>query len=96
MERAFDIVKRAVLVFVVSLAVVYVCDGLWVWYRLANRQADDPLGAVTFYYATRLKNNRIEVFYDQPQAEVCVRSLFPHLGHRPCWYASRNTVKRIG
>jgi hypothetical protein len=96
MERAIDIAKRAVVIAVASVALVYVCDGLWVWYRMGNRRAGDPLGAVTFYYATTLKNNRVEVFYDQPQTEVCVRSLFPHLGHRPCWYASRDTVKRIG
>jgi hypothetical protein len=31
-----------------------------------------------------------------PQTELCVRSLFPHLGHSPCWYVSRRTVKIIG
>lgn len=78
------------------LGVLYVGDDLSVRYRMAHRKDSDPFEGVTYYYATPLKNGRVEVFYDQPQTEVCVHALFPHLGHGPCWYVTRHTVRRIG
>ena len=50
---------------------------------------------LTFYYSTQLKNGRVQVYYDQPQTEVCVRAVFPHGGRRPCWYARRESVRRV-
>jgi len=54
------------------------------------------MGAETFYYATLRKDGRVEIFWDQPQTEICVRSLLPHAGYRPCWYARRSPVRRVG
>lgn len=88
---------RALLIVAVVLpAAVYLCDSLWVEYRMRNPSAGAALGAVTFYYATPLKSGRVEIFFDQPQTEVCVRSLFPHAGHRPCWLVTPNHVKTVG
>lgn len=80
---------------VVALAVlVYVVDDLAVRYRLTKSRAD-ALDEVSMYYATRLKNRSIEIFYNRPVTETCVRSLFPHLGHPPCWYLRRHPVKLV-
>ena len=49
-----------------------------------------------FVWIEYRKNGRLEVFYNQPQSEVCVYALFPHAGYRPCWYAVRNKVRTIG
>ena len=46
-------------------------------------------------YATTLKNGKLEIFYNQPQTEVCIHAIFPHAGYRPCWYATRNTVRTV-
>ncbi len=87
---------RALLIVAVVLpAAVYLCDSLWIEYRMRNPSAGDALDAVTFYYATPLKSGRVEIFFDQPQTEVCVRSLFPHAGHRPCWLVTPNHVKTV-
>lgn len=94
MEQAM-IPKRIFLAAVVVFAAVYGCDYLWVRYRMANPKAGDAFGSVTFYDSTTMKNGKVEVFYDQPQTELCVHAIFPHLGNRPCWYASRRTVKSI-
>ena len=77
------------------LGIVYLVDDLSVRYRRAASK-DGTLDEVTFYYATTLKNGRVEVFYDQPQTEACVHALFPHLGLSPCWYAAQRSVRRIG
>ena len=58
----------------------------------------NPFGSVDVqpYYAIHLKNKKTEFDFDvPPQTNVCVRSLFPHLGYPPCWYASRKTSQRI-
>jgi hypothetical protein len=94
MEQAM-IPKRIFLAAVVVFAAVYGCDYFWVRYRMANPKAGDAFGSVTYYDSTTMKNGKVEVFYDQPQTESCVHSIFPHWGDRPCWYASRRTVKSI-
>ncbi|MGH9712392.1 MAG: hypothetical protein ACRD5M_03735 [Candidatus Acidiferrales bacterium] len=89
------ILKRVALVALALLAAAYVCDYLWVRYKVANPKAGDPFGSVTFYDSTTMKNGKVEVFYDQPQTQACVRAIFPHYGDQPCWYAGRKTVKSI-
>jgi hypothetical protein len=86
------VIVRGALVIVALLALVYVGDDLWVQYRMARASA---LDTVTVYYATKLKNGQLEIYYHQPVTEVCVRAMFPHLGHNPCWYVRRQTVKVI-
>jgi hypothetical protein len=90
------VAKRGLLAALFAVPVAFVCDDLQARYKMAHPTSGNPLGAVTFYYATPLKNGTLEVFYDQPQTETCIRSVFPHFGYRPCWYAGRTQVKRIG
>ena len=87
--------RRLLIGVAAALAILYLGDDLSVRYRMAHRSAADPLEEITFYYATTLKNGRGEVFYDQPQRTVCVHALFPHLGHRPCWFVAREPVKMV-
>jgi hypothetical protein len=47
------------------------------------------------YYAVGLKNKKTEFMFLEPENQVCVHSLFPHLGYSPCWYVGRGKVKRI-
>jgi len=94
-DHAVRIGKGALIVALASLAIVYGADYLWVRYKRGHPNVGDAFGAVTFYYSTRLKSNRIEIFYNQPQTEACVRSLFPHFGERPCWVAARQSVRQI-
>jgi hypothetical protein len=83
-SRIIAIARWAAVIGLVLLGVFYAVEGL--------RPQTETL---TFYYSTRLKNGREQVFYDQPQTEVCVRAVFPHGGRRPCWYARRKPVRVI-
>jgi hypothetical protein len=80
----------------VALAVVYVVEDVRVRYRMRRAETEEVLGAATFYYATLRKDGRVEIFWDQPQTEICVRALLPHAGYRPCWYARRSQVRTVG
>ena len=84
MSRVIASARWAAVIGLVLLGVFYAVEGL----RLQTE-------TLTFYYSTRLKNGREQVFYDQPQTEVCVRAVFPHGGRRPCWYARRKPVRVI-
>ena len=95
MRRARVVIGWALLGSLLLLGIVYLVDDLSVRYRTAASK-EGTLDEVTFYYATTLKNGRVEVFYDQPQTEACVHALLPHLGLSPCWYAARCTVRRVG
>jgi hypothetical protein len=74
---------------------VYLCDYLWVRYRIAKNR--NPFGVVNMrrYYAIPQKSGKTELVFQEPEDQVCVQSLFPHFGYSPCWYAKRNNVKRI-
>ncbi len=91
--RASSVARRALAAAALLGALLYAGDDLWARYRLAHARPGDPLDEVTFYYAARLKSGRVEIYYDQPGREACVRSIFPHFGYRPCWYAGRSGVR---
>ena len=94
MARIVTLVKWTVVVALVTLALVYAVEDVRIR-RAATAFSGSQTETLTFYYSTRLKNGRVQVFYDQPQTEVCVRTVFPHGGRRPCWYARREPVRRI-
>jgi hypothetical protein len=89
------ILKRITVGAVGLLVALYFGDYLRVRFRIAYPKSGDAFGTVTTFYSTSLKSGKTEVFFDQPQTETCVNSLFPHFGDRPCWYASRNYVKSL-
>ena len=95
MDRAIPVAKGLLLAAALSFLGVYASDYAWIEYRMGHDTAGDAFGSVTFYYATMLKSGRTEIFYDQPQTEVCIQALFPHAGYRPCWYAVRSRVRTI-
>jgi len=86
---------RVVGVAVLLAVFTYAGDYLSVRYRIPKGR--DPFSTVTIqpYYAIHEKNGRTEYDFAQPEAQVCVRSLFPHFGYSPCWYVNRHTDKRI-
>jgi hypothetical protein len=92
MPLVIAFVKRVLIVAALAVVLIYLAD----WARVARQPhtapGDPALDTLTFWLATPLKNGRVEVFYDQPQTEVCVRALFPHFGRRPCWYARRERI----
>jgi hypothetical protein len=90
-SRRIVVGRWAIGVALAALGAFYAVEDL----RLRSAAADAQTEALTFYYSTLLKNGRVQVFYDQPQREVCVRAVFPHGGRRPCWYARREPVRRV-
>jgi len=46
-------------------------------------------------YAVPQKNKKLEYYFDPPEAETCVNSLFPHFDVSPCWYVNRHKSERI-
>jgi hypothetical protein len=75
--------------------IAYLGDSLYIRYEVAGANSAAAFGNVRFYYAANLKNGKVTIYQDSPQNEVCVHALFPHYGYRPCWFASRNTVRVV-
>lgn len=87
--------KRILMIAVLLLLMVYAGDYLSVRYRIpASRQ---PFASVTVQrsYSVMKKDGKPDYYFDPPQAQPCVRSLFPHLGYTPCWYLNRHKVQQI-
>jgi hypothetical protein len=77
-----------------SSAVLYAGDYLLINWRIHKGQKPFETIQVESYSAVPEKNNRVEFFYNEPETEECVRSLFPHFDDNPCWYAARHRVNR--
>jgi len=88
------VVERILLGAILFAAALYAGDYLSVRFRIPNRE---PLGSVQVEksYAVKQKNGKLEYYFDPPEPEECVRSLFPHFGDRPCWYVERHKKKRV-
>ena len=79
----------------IAAGIAYLGDSLYIRHEAASADSAAAFGNVRFYYAAKLKNGKYTIFQDSPQNEVCVHSLFPHYGYKPCWFASRNTVRVV-
>jgi len=93
--RPKTLLKWAGAVLVAIAALVYAGDFVWFEFRIHYVKPNGPLETVTFFYATGVKGGKVEVFYDQPQTQICVHSIFPHGGYRPCWRFNRSRIQLI-
>ena len=95
MKRVLAILKLLLRIGVLVLGVLYIGDYVMVRYRIPKSR--DPYGTVPIqrYYAVTQKNGKPEFYFDPPTVQVCVHSLFPHLGYVPCWYLNRHRVQRV-
>jgi hypothetical protein len=96
-QRLLTIAKRLLIVAVVCVGILYVCDYFLIRYRMARPTTGNALGSVKIQrtYAIPHKDGKVEFVFGEPETQVCVRSVFPHLGYSPCWYASRRNLKPI-
>ena len=87
--------KRILIIALVPLAIVYTSDYVLIRYRMAKNRTPFETVTIQRYYAVPQKNRKTEFYFDQPETQACVHSLFPHFGYSPCWYLRRKKVKRI-
>lgn len=93
--RLHKSIKRATALTVLSFCVLYAGDYLSVRFRIpANRE---PLGSVKVQttLAVKQKDGKTEFYVNPPQDQVCVNSIFPHLGYPPCWYLRRKSTQLV-
>lgn len=97
MERFGTILKRALVVALLSVCGLYAGDYLYVRYRVTQQKSNDPFEVLQFrrLYAIPQKNGKDDFSFGDPESQTCVRSIFPHSGYSPCWYAIRNEKKPI-
>jgi hypothetical protein len=87
-----DAIRKTAIVVIAAVCLLYVGDYLLFRIRLARNSG--TIETISVYDSAKLKNGRVEVFYDVPLPETCVHSLFPHQGYNPCWYAKGSQVKQ--
>jgi hypothetical protein len=95
-SRARVIVGRALAIAVLAIALLYVCDSLYLRFILGGANSAAALGSVQYYPAAQQKNGTVQIYFESPQSETCVHAFFPHYGYNPCWYAKRKTVRLMG
>jgi hypothetical protein len=94
------IVKLVLISVVLLLVATFFGDYIYLRIRMMHAKPNDPVETIT---APRLlaideKGNKTEYDIDpvQPQQTgVCVHSLYPQLGHAPCWYLKKKFAQPI-
>jgi hypothetical protein len=85
----------AILLLCILTAAVFAVDYLVLRVRMAARgNSFDSVQVQRIYYMLQ-KNGKTEIIPGDMETQTCVRSLFPHFGYSPCWYARRRTEKRV-
>jgi hypothetical protein len=79
----------------VAIIVSFAGDFIVLRIRIAVHGSDSVTSTVATFTAAPLKDGKIDVYYDQPQPQACVRSIFPWLGEEPCWYLQRHAVNVV-
>lgn len=88
--------KRALAIFVLVLVAIYVGDFLSARFGIPGNRPIYGSVTVSQTLAVPLKDNKKEeYFFQPPQAETCVNSLFPHFGYPTCWYLQRHKSQRV-
>ncbi len=91
MKRALPRIIGGVILGVILL---YAVDYAMLHFRVARNQGYDSV-QVDIVYQIPQKGNKAEYVAADPQAQTCVRSIFPHLGFQPCWYLRRHQQQQI-
>lgn len=83
------LIQRILLVLLLLLIALYSVDYLILRYRISSNSGLDSV-LVKRMLVVHLKGNKIEYTPLDSIQEVCSRSIFPQLGHTPCWYLRRH------
>jgi hypothetical protein len=94
-DRKVKIVKRIGLILVILAALVYAGDYAVVRIPIPRSRTVFNTVTVRPYLAVGLKSGKSDLYFLDPRKETCINSLFPHLGHNPCWYVRKHTRQRI-
>jgi hypothetical protein len=94
MNCRMEDMKRVLIAVAFVACVLYGGDYVSVRFKIPGR---NPFGSVQVrrYYSVMKKDGKPDFYFDQPQSQTCVRSLFPHLGYTPCWYLNRHKTQKI-
>ncbi len=92
--RLWRSIQHAFLFLLLLLALVYAADYLVLRYRVSHGDGLQSI-LVKRMLVVHLKGNKIEYTPLDSVQEVCTRSVFPQLGHSPCWYLRRHPREQI-
>jgi hypothetical protein len=73
---------------------VYTGDLVSVRYGIPKGRATYGSVTVNDYLAIQMKDGKVEYDYVGTVETTCTNSLFPQLGHAPCWWLRRHREKR--
>jgi hypothetical protein len=89
------IIFKSLVALLSTAGLLYVGDYVVLRYRIARSGMPYDTVTVQVYYAVPQKTGKMEYDFQSSEQEICVTSLFPHIGHLPCWYARRHTDREI-
>ncbi len=88
--------QRAIIAVLAAAILIYLADYAILKIRVSTGSGASAFDSIPIIQGTPMKDGRVQIFTSDSQTETCVRSLFPHLGYRPCWYVRQNQMQLIG
>jgi len=74
---------------------LYFGDYLTVRFRIPKTRELFEVVKIQTSYAVKQKDGKTEFYFNPPENQTCVHSLFPHMGFTPCWYLNRKRKQQI-
>ncbi|HUO34068.1 MAG TPA: hypothetical protein VMU43_03665 [Candidatus Acidoferrum sp.] len=91
--------RNAILITMLALCALlialYAGDYIVLRIRVARHGPDSVLSTVNIFYAAPIKGGKMSIYYDAPQSQPCVRSIFPQLDYAPCWYLKSHAIRLV-
>ena len=88
-------IRKLLLIVVLLLLALYAGDYLSLKYRIPGNRAQFGTVQTRTSYAVEQKNRKTEYYFNPPENQTCVHSIFPQMGYNPCWYVERNRSMEI-
>ena len=88
------LLQRILLFLLLALLLSYAADYLILRYRISRNSGLESI-LVKRMLVVHLKGNKIEYTPLDSIQEVCTRSVFPQLGHTPCWYLRQHPREEV-
>jgi hypothetical protein len=87
--------RKIAIGLILTAVLVYAVDYVSIHVPIPPGRAQFGTLQIRPFYAVKLKNGTTEYMYQDAQTETCTHSLFPQLGHSPCWREAGKPEKQI-
>ncbi len=89
------IVRLTLGLLVVAAVVIFLCEDIAVAHHIPPYR--HPIGEIQVHrtYLLHKAREKVTILPAEWQSQDCVRAIFPHGGHPPCWWVAHHIEQEV-